>query len=63
MRLLNLCLTLLAWCEVGTSHESDEAAGYQEPFVGWTKEDLDAKWGTDVSSMSTINIGPILSGR
>ena len=40
------------------AHEHDEAAGYQEPFVGWTKEDLDAKWGTDVSQrpMLYLNI-------
>ena len=49
MRLRALCMALLALCEVGTAHDGDETAGYQEPFVGWTKEDLDAKWGIDVS--------------
>ena len=29
------------------AHEAETEA-YQEPFVGWTQEDLDAKWGTDV---------------
>lgn len=35
-----------------SAHEDDRNAGYQEPFVGWTKEDLDAKWGVDVSPRS-----------
>jgi agmatinase len=33
----------------------DETVNSQEPFVGWTQEDLDAKWGTDVCSTSAIN--------
>lgn len=30
------------------------ATDVQEPFVGWTQEDLDAKWGTDVSRLCTF---------
>ncbi|KAM0723051.1 hypothetical protein Q7P37_001250 [Cladosporium fusiforme] len=35
-------------------HHSEES--YAEPFVGWTQEDLDAKWGTDwgFSGISTF---------
>jgi agmatinase len=34
----------------------DEIAHTQEPFIGWTQEDLDAKWGTDVCSTNPISI-------
>ena len=51
MKPLMLCATLLAFFELSIAHDEDHNTGYQEPFVGWTKEDLDAKWGTDVSSM------------
>jgi len=34
------------------AHEHDETDAYPEPFVGWTQEDLDAKWGTDVCPLS-----------
>lgn len=33
----------------------DEIVNTQEPFVGWTQEDLDAKWGTDVCSTTSMN--------
>ncbi|KXT02766.1 hypothetical protein AC578_5462 [Pseudocercospora eumusae] len=33
----------LAFSHTGHDHQAEE----QQPFVGWTKEDLDAKWGTD----------------
>ena len=33
---------------LSTAHEHENTAGTQEPFIGWTREDLDAKWGTDV---------------
>lgn len=29
-------------------HDHAESVDTQEPFIGWTKDDLDAKWGTDV---------------
>jgi agmatinase len=29
-------------------HEHDHVVDIKEPFIGWTQEDLDAKWGTDV---------------
>ena len=29
-------------------HHDDGIVNTQEPFIGWTQEDLDAKWGTDV---------------
>lgn len=35
--------------EFGTAHDHHETiVNTQEPFIGWTQEDLDAKWGTDV---------------
>jgi agmatinase len=35
----------------GIAHDHhEEIIQTQEPFVGWTQEDLDAKWGTDVCS-------------
>lgn len=39
------CVSLIA------AHEHHRATGdEQQPFIGWTQEDLDAKWGTDVST-------------
>jgi hypothetical protein len=29
-------------------NEHDHVVDTKEPFIGWTQEDLDAKWGTDV---------------
>lgn len=43
------CVTAVALLSaLTTAHDHTEDTGYQEPFVGWTQEDLDAKWGTDV---------------
>lgn len=40
----------------GAAHEHhDEAVKTQEPFVGWTQEDLDAKWGTDVCLTTSVD--------
>ncbi|WPG99656.1 Hypothetical protein R9X50_00247500 [Acrodontium crateriforme] len=38
------------------AHEHSEHVGYQDTFVGWTQDDLDAKWGTDwgFSGISTF---------
>ena len=49
MRPFALIHALLALSGLAIGHEAEDSTGYQEPFVGWTKEDLDAKWGTDVS--------------
>lgn len=35
---------------VSAHDHHEEVVNTQEPFVGWTQEDLDAKWGTDVCS-------------
>ena len=37
-----------ALCVLATAHEQEDLSSTQEPFIGWTREDLDAKWGTDV---------------
>lgn len=34
----------------------DGLAETQEPFIGWTQEDLDAKWGTDVSPTTRMTM-------
>ena len=34
---------------LGLGHAHHDTEDPQEPFIGWTREDLDAKWGTDVS--------------
>jgi agmatinase len=40
--------------KLGAAHDQhEETIKTQEPFVGWTQEDLDAKWGTDVCSMTS----------
>lgn len=40
----------------GAAHDHhDETVNTQEPFVGWTQEDLDAKWGTDVCEATSID--------
>ena len=41
-------LALLA--VLAASHEASYSEESDQPFIGWTKEDLDAKWGTDVRS-------------
>lgn len=56
MKLHGLLSTLLALSGLIGAHEHDEAAGYQEPFVGWTQADLDAKWGIDVSHRPFIDL-------
>jgi agmatinase len=48
MRATELVTGLLATFALTAAHEHAEFADTQEPFVGWTQEDLDAKWGTDV---------------
>lgn len=42
--LVSLALASVAAAHAGHDHTVDS----QKPFVGWTQEDLDAKWGTDV---------------
>lgn len=45
MKLLGLAsFASLATAHIGHDHKDDP----QKPFVGWTKDDLDAKWGQDV---------------
>jgi hypothetical protein len=44
---------LLALAALSRAHDHADNAGYQEPFIGWTQADLDAKWGTDVSEVFT----------
>ena len=56
MKLHALLSSVLAVPGLVVAHEHDEAAGYQEPFVGWTQADLDAKWGTDVSQRAIVNL-------
>lgn len=51
MRWLAFKGILFALSRLTASHKHDETIDSKEPFVGWTKDDLDAKWGTDVSSM------------
>ena len=41
-------LLTLSSLTVAHNHDDHPSPSSQEPFVGWTKEDLDAKWGTDV---------------
>jgi hypothetical protein len=36
-------------------HEHDHVVDTKEPFIGWTQEDLDAKWGTDVCLQLSIH--------
>ncbi|KAF2722556.1 Arginase/deacetylase [Polychaeton citri CBS 116435] len=57
MRSLHALLTLLAYFQLTTGHEHhEEEAAAPESFVGWTQDDLDAKWGTDwgFSGISTF---------
>lgn len=57
--LLGLCaLTGLANAHGDHHHEEEDT---QKPFIGWTREDLDAKWGTDVSPTSTVHVNAILT--
>ncbi|RMX95625.1 hypothetical protein D0868_11629 [Hortaea werneckii] len=46
--------TTLPGLSLGHAHHDTEDP--QEPFIGWTREDLDAKWGTDYgfSGISTF---------
>lgn len=51
---LGLCaLSSFAIAHADHHHEEEQV---QEPFIGWTREDLDAKWGTDwgFSGISTF---------
>jgi hypothetical protein len=48
---------LLALAALTRAHDHVDAAGYQEPFIGWTQADLDAKWGTDVNEIFTRRPG------
>ncbi|KAK6443260.1 hypothetical protein LTR95_000085 [Oleoguttula sp. CCFEE 5521] len=57
MRLLTAALALGGLSTIANAREEvDTIPKSQEPFVGWTKEDLDAKWGTDwgFSGISTF---------
>jgi len=40
-------------------HEHDHVVDTKEPFIGWTQEDLDAKWGTDVRLPLSMHIGSL----
>lgn len=48
-KILVLGLCALARFAIAHGDHHHEEENTQEPFIGWTKEDLDAKWGTDVS--------------
>jgi len=48
MRTVAASAAFAAFSGLTAAHTYAEAADAQEPFVGWTKDDLDAKWGTDV---------------
>ncbi|KXL44099.1 hypothetical protein M433DRAFT_918 [Acidomyces richmondensis BFW] len=56
MRWLAFKGILFALSRLTASHKHDETIDSKEPFVGWTKDDLDAKWGTDwgFSGISTF---------
>jgi hypothetical protein len=45
---MEMFLTTLLLTAAVVAHDHGDIANTQEPFVGWSKEDLDAKWGTDV---------------
>jgi len=47
MNWLSFAVVLSALLGLTISHEYDETIDTQQPFVGWTKDDLNAKWGTD----------------
>ncbi|SMY20722.1 unnamed protein product [Zymoseptoria tritici ST99CH_1A5] len=57
---LRLLASILALSTLTTAHgdhsHDHEPEDPQKPFIGWTKEDLDAKWGTDwgFSGISTF---------
>lgn len=59
MRSVGCVIAVVLLSTLITAHEHVEDTGYQEPFVGWTQEDLDAKWGTDVCSMLNYNLNPV----
>ena len=48
MLLLLLAAAFASLSGLATAHIVAETEHTQEPFVGWTQDDLDAKWGTDV---------------
>jgi len=48
MRSTNVVIVLGWLSSLASAHTQGEAINTQQPFVGWTQEDLDAKWGTDV---------------
>lgn len=51
MRAATALSGLLAIVALSAAHGDDaEHVDSQEPFIGWTQEDLDAKWGTDVGA-------------
>ncbi|KAK5164824.1 uncharacterized protein LTR77_009488 [Saxophila tyrrhenica] len=56
MRAKTIWLSLAAFAALTAAHEHDDHVTSQEPFIGWTQEDLDAKWGTDwgFSGISTF---------
>lgn len=45
---LALAASLRSFAAAHGQHEHDHVADTKEPFIGWTQQDLDAKWGTDV---------------
>lgn len=51
-KLITLGLCALAGLSIGHGDHDHEEEHLQEPFIGWTREDLDAKWGTDVRHQS-----------
>ncbi|KAK1056056.1 hypothetical protein LTR74_015194 [Friedmanniomyces endolithicus] len=56
MLLLLLAAAFASLSGLATAHTAAETEHTQEPFVGWTQNDLDAKWGTDwgFSGISTF---------
>jgi hypothetical protein len=40
-------------------HEHDHVVDTKEPFIGWTQEDLDAKWGTDVCLPLSLDVSQL----
>lgn len=52
-KLLVVCASLAGLAASQSHHEAEDK---QQPFIGWTQDDLDAKWGTDwgYSGISTF---------
>ena len=48
MKTTALLQAVATFAALTAAHEHAEHVETQEPFIGWTQEDLDAKWGTDV---------------